>query len=253
MQDSHIEDLLEKHGHYSAKMASTYHISNHSASSYGSLVDRGANGGLAGADVHNLQRTSRKVSVTGIDDHELPGLDIVTCVALIQTNNGKVDMLMYEYAYYGRRNTIHSPCQIEWFNNTCDYKSHHVRGKQVIPFLDGYATPLECSSGLMYMSILGKPTVQDVDQYPNVLLTSPHEWDPSVLDYSHPNTHGYPSLAPDPSARDQHDPRIDECGNIHNSTIHTLSILSNTPTTSIQKHDQQPTTIDYKKLKSYFG
>ena len=35
-------------------------------------------------------------------------------------------MLMHEYAYYGRGNTIHSPCQIEWFNNLCDDKSHHV-------------------------------------------------------------------------------------------------------------------------------
>ena len=71
-------------------MASTYHISKHSASSYGSLVDRGANSGFTGGDVHVLERTGRKVSVTGIDDHELPGLDKVTCVALIQTNNGKV-------------------------------------------------------------------------------------------------------------------------------------------------------------------
>ena len=92
-----------------------------------------------------------------------------------------------------------------------------------------------------------------MDQYPHVLLTSPHEWDPSVLEYSHPNTCGYPSWAPDPSARDQHDPRIDECGNIHNRAIHTLSILYDRPTISIQKHDQQPTTVDYNKLKPYFG
>ena len=56
------------------------------------------------------------------------------------------------------------------------------------------------------MSILGKPTDQDLDQHPHILLTSPHEWDPSVLDYSHPNTHGYPTWAAEPSARDQHDP-----------------------------------------------
>ena len=95
-------------------MASTHHIPKQSASSYGSLVGRRANGGLAGADVCGLERTGRKVSVVGVDDHELPGLDIVTCVALIQTNHGKVNMLMHEYAYYGRGNTIHSPCQIEW-------------------------------------------------------------------------------------------------------------------------------------------
>ena len=138
-------------------------------------VDRGANGGLPEADVCVLERTGRKVSINGIDDHEVPGLDIVTCVALIQTNHGKANMLMHEYAYYGRGNTIHSPCQIEWFHNKCDDKSHHVGGKQVIIFLDGYATPLECRSGLMYMSILGKHMDQDLDQYPHVSLSSPHE------------------------------------------------------------------------------
>ena len=158
-------------------------------------------------------------------------------------------MLMHEYAYYRRGHTIHSPCQIEWFNNTCEDKSHHVGGKQLITFLDGYATPLECMSGLTYMSILGKPRDQDLDQYPHVLLTSPHGWDPSVLDYVPPNTHGYPSWAPDPSAQDQHGPRIDECGSIHSRVIQTLSILSDTPITSIQKHVQQPTTIDYNRLK----
>ena len=132
MQDSDIEELLEHHSPCSGNVASTYHISKHSASSYGSLVDRGANDGLRGADVRILDRTGRKVSVTGIDDHELAGLDIVTCVALIQTNHGKVNMPMHEYVYYGRGNTIHSPCRIEWFQNTCDDKSHHVGGKQVI-------------------------------------------------------------------------------------------------------------------------
>ena len=80
-------------------MASTQYITKHSTSSYGSSVDRGANGGLAGADVYVLERTGRKVSITGIDDHELPSINIVTCVALIQTNHGKVNMLMHEYAY----------------------------------------------------------------------------------------------------------------------------------------------------------
>ena len=77
--------------------------------------------------------------------------------------------------------------------------------------MSGYATPLECRSGLMYMSIIWKPTDQELEKYPHVLLTSPHEWDPSVLDYTHPQTYGYPSLAPDPLVRDEHDPRIDEC------------------------------------------
>ena len=109
-------------------------------------------------------------------------------------------MIMHEYACYGTGNTNHSPCQIKWFHNKWDDKSHHVGDKQVITLLDGYATLLECSFGIMYMSILGKPMDQDLDEYPHVLLTSSHELDPSVLNYVHPNTHGYPSWAPDPSA-----------------------------------------------------
>ena len=64
---------------YSINKTHIYHVSKHSSSHYGSLIDRGANGGLAGSDVRILERTGRAVSVTGIDNHELPGLDIVTC------------------------------------------------------------------------------------------------------------------------------------------------------------------------------
>ena len=83
-------------------------------------------------------------------------------------------MLMHEYEYYIRGDTIHSPCHIEWLYNKHDDKSHHVGGKQVIIFLDGYATPLECRSSLMYMSFLGKPTDPDLDHYPHVLITNPY-------------------------------------------------------------------------------
>ena len=69
---------------YSINKTHIYHVSKHSSSHYGSLIDRGANGGLAGSDVRILERTGRTVSVTGIDNHELPGLDIVTCAALLQ-------------------------------------------------------------------------------------------------------------------------------------------------------------------------
>ena len=45
----------------------------------------------------------------------------------------------------------------------------------------------------MYMSLLGQPTDADLNTYPHVLLTGPHEWDPSVLDYTDPITSGDPS------------------------------------------------------------
>ena len=84
-------------------------MSKHSSSHYGSHVDRGANGGLAGSDVRILVRTGRTFFVHGISNHDLPVLDIVTCAALLLTNHGKVILIMQEYACYGRGNSIQSP------------------------------------------------------------------------------------------------------------------------------------------------
>ena len=42
----------------------TYHIAQTPQPKHGSLVDRGANGGLAGSDVRILSRSSRKCTVT---------------------------------------------------------------------------------------------------------------------------------------------------------------------------------------------
>ena len=53
----------------------TYHVAQASQAKHGSLVDRGANGGLARSDLRILSRSSRKCTVTGIDSHELQGLD----------------------------------------------------------------------------------------------------------------------------------------------------------------------------------
>ena len=74
-----------------------------------------ANGGLAGSDVRILSRSSRKCTVTGIDSHELQGLDVVQCAALVETSHGIVNLIMNEYACYGNSHTIHSTGQIEWF------------------------------------------------------------------------------------------------------------------------------------------
>ena len=93
----------------------TYHIAQASQAKHGSLVDRGANGGLVGSDLRILSRSSRKCTVTGIDSHELQGLDVVQCAALEETNHGIVNLIMNEYACYGKGHTIHSSGQIEWF------------------------------------------------------------------------------------------------------------------------------------------
>ena len=83
----------------------TYHVAQASQAKHGSLVDTGANGGLAGSDVRILSRSSRKCTVTGIDSHELQGLDVVQCAAIVETNHGIVNLIMNEYACYGKGHT----------------------------------------------------------------------------------------------------------------------------------------------------
>ena len=123
----------------------TYHVAPASQANHGSLVDRGANDGLAGSDVRILSRCT----VTGIDSHELQGIDVVQCAALVETNHGIVYLIMNEYACYGKDHTIHSSGQIEWFKNSVDDRSVHVSGTQRICTIDDYAMLLVCRGGLM--------------------------------------------------------------------------------------------------------
>ena len=207
-----------------------YHVAQASQAKHGSLVDRESNGGLAGSD-GILYRSSRKCTVTGIDSHELQGLDVVQCAALVETNHGIVNLAMNEYACYGKGHTIHSSGQIEWFKNSVDDRSVQVGGKQRICTIDGYAMPLTCRGAPMYLSILGKPTDTDLERYPAVHLTEPHEWDPSVLDYTHPSGDGEPPWSNDPDERFAFDPNFDEYGDYTQRAIQTLSILDDSSST----------------------
>ena len=132
----------------------TYHVAQATQATqakHSSLVDRDANGSLAGSDVRILSRSSRQYTVTGIDSPELDGLDVIQCAALVETNHGIVNLIMNEYDCYGKGYTIHSSGQIEWFKNSVDDRSVQVGGKQRICTIDGYAMPVVCRGGLMYL------------------------------------------------------------------------------------------------------
>ena len=50
-----------------------YHVAQAKQAQHGSLVNRGANGGLAGSDVRVLSKSSWKCTVIGIDQHQING------------------------------------------------------------------------------------------------------------------------------------------------------------------------------------
>ena len=115
----------------------------------------------------------------------------------------------------------------------------------------------------MYLSLLRKPTDADLERYPAVHLTGPHEWDLSVLDYGD----GEPPWSNDPDKRFAFDHNFDDFGDYTQRAIQTLSILDDssiplTPCSTIRanqhvvrsnQHVVNNDTPDHENFRPYFG
>ena len=223
------------------------------------LIDRGANGGLAGADMRVIHITPRKINIVGIDDHELTGLNVVTAAALVDTQKGPIIGIFHEYGHLGKGKSIHASGQMEWFNCQVDDRSKIVGGAQRVETPEGYVIPLSFETGLVYMHTIRIPTDQDLQNYPHVFFTSPDIWDASVLD--HEIT---PSLLEDINQHSDdsllQDSIFDEYGDLHHRAIQTLNIFCDLPSpppgeplTHAYMHDSNPAEEDWKSLRPYFG
>ncbi|KAL7570521.1 hypothetical protein ACA910_004297 [Epithemia clementina (nom. ined.)] len=110
--------------------------------------------------------------------------------------------------------------------------------------------------------MLGPPTDDDMDTYPSVFLTSLHEQDPSVLDYSHPEGPDNPDWAPDPDLIRTHDECINPYGYYTKRVVLNVESLCDYPladsTANVPKRDiflakSSKEPVDYNKLRPYFG
>jgi hypothetical protein len=181
-----IRRVLSKNSKSSVNLAHIeYKISYHQASSglSLSLIDRGANGGVAGTDIRVIFKTGRTVDIRGIYNHQCTNIDIGTVGEVIQTQKSPVIGIMHQYALLNKGATIHSPYQFEWYKNDVNDKSINVPGGlQCIRTLDGYIIPLSIKDCPVRLSI--RPyTDHEWDNLPHVILTSELEWDPLVLDH----------------------------------------------------------------------
>ena len=186
------------------------------------LIDRGANGGLAGAYMRVIHTTPRKINIVGIDDHELTGLNVVTAATLLDTQKGPIIGVFHEYAHLGKGRSIHAASQMEWFNCQVDDRSKLVGGEQSIQTSEGYVIPLSIESGLVYMHSMRIPTDHALQNYPHVCFTSPDIWDTSVLD------HGIPPFLPEYITQHSdhsllQDSIFDAYGEPHHRNIQTLN------------------------------
>ena len=101
-QVSHVEDV--------------YHVSNtEQCHNFKSLIDRGANVGIAGDDMRLIANDDpiHTIGLQGIDNHEIPQLNIGTCCAVVCTQRGEVILVFNHYVHNGWGKSIHSSLQLE--------------------------------------------------------------------------------------------------------------------------------------------
>ena len=72
----------------------------------GSLVDRGANGGIIGNDARPFFQHKRSVDVTGIARHELSGLPLCDAAAKLPSNRGPVIEIFQNYSFLWSDGTL---------------------------------------------------------------------------------------------------------------------------------------------------
>ena len=245
--DSNTHAIRKLHVNVGKTENITYVASNaRTKQGMGSLIDRGANGGVAGDDVRIILRTNRNVNVTGIADHQLPDLNVCTVGGVVRTQRGEVIVVMNQYAYTGNGKTIHSSAQLESYKQKVDDRSMKVGGEQRITTLDGYVIPLNIVDGLCYMRM--RPyTDAEYDILPQVILTSDVDWDPSVLDHSLDDTDEWFDAQTDLPPAIVQNP-FDEFGDYRNITVaeHFSTTFMNTSTALSLEDD-----IDYCVLTHY--
>ena len=138
------------------------------------LVDRGANGGIAGIDTRIIERhPHRTVDVRGVDNHEIASIPIVTAGAVARSQRGDVIVIMHQCACHPQQGrSIHSSCQLESFANDVNDKLIHTPGGlQRVQTVDGCVFPLSIRDGLPCLGM--RPyTDAEHEMLPHVILTS---------------------------------------------------------------------------------
>ena len=225
----------------------SYSISHtdHNHAYWGALVDSGANGGMAGSDTRILSTTPHAhVDITGVGGDVMERLPLVQCASVVETiDEGKIILIMSQYAHKPDSKTIHSKSQVEHFGGV-EYDSAKAGGGyQMIVTHEGYAIPLHVRNGLFYMD-MSPASDEDMDTYPHVFLTADAPWNPDIVDeeFFFDASDSISDVPLVQSRRDGRDPRVDTYGEFH-----TLSVY--TPEDSITQ-EQRDNAIDQVLLMS---
>ena len=238
-----------------------YFVSRHQHDTVmrGALVDRGANGGMAGDNLKIIATSDRKVDVSGIDNHKLTGLKIVTAGGVVISQRGKIIVIFHQFAYVPGGKTIISCPQLESFGIIVDDKSKVLkRGEQCITTLEGYVIPMNFINGLPYIPM--RPfSNAEWNTLPHIILTSNMEWDPSVLDHNITNDDNAIEAIPiNPTNYDNSENlRINSYGmpkpvNANFHLTDTASIQDEIISFDVLINETRPSREDYNKYGDFF-
>ena len=104
----------------------------------------------------------------------------------------------------------------------------------------------------MYLKFQVIPTDKDLQTYPAVHLTSPQEWDPSVLDYVHPKDNGEPNSTYDSTEEFRVDPTFDEFDDYPNKLLSIIPQISSIQNLLVNKHTTLwGGTVDFFPMKRH--
>ena len=228
----------------------TYNISVANRLKKASLVDGGANGGVAGDDVRVIETSDRQVRLTGLDNHTINDIHLVQAAAFANATTGPVILIFNQYAHTGKGSSIHSVSQMESYGLDVNDKSALLRhGKQRIKTPDGYILPLQIRDGLPYLE-MRPPTDKELDSLPHIIMTSDDIWDPSILDNEVSPEEWYDCEdIPD----DYGDTTFDEYGE-YTQRVHYLDCYSVEIQPLFEVHERKtvPQEPNYEALRPYF-
>jgi hypothetical protein len=214
-----------------------YQVSNHKQTMLPlALIDRGANGGVAGSDTWLIDKSLCSVHIQGIDNHMIKDVPIGTVGTVVNTQRGEVIAIMHQYACSGKGSTIHSSSQLEWCGNDVNNCSIKIDGgRQRLTTPDGYVIPIDVRRGLPYITM--RPfTDKEFEELPHVLWMSEDDWDPASLDSVISDNPNWYEAEPSPPLPD---PMYDEYGefrgsvliNQHEWQVHYFDALDTKPST----------------------
>ena len=205
-----------------------HYIFQHANHTNNQLVDCGANGGLAGSDMRVIYKTYRKINISGIDNHEVNGLDVVTAATLLNTSLGKVIGIFNEYAHLGKDHPSIHQVNLNGQDSCCDEKSIKVGGTQTYYYSGWIFRPSPHQGWFGLCHLPWKTHRSGIWTHTHMSSSHlPDEWDPSVLDHDPPPLDGL-----DPSqVLDQPfgDPMFDAYGDFNERIIANLNILLDAP------------------------